>query len=51
MEPHGSRVIKVAILPGDGIGPDVINATIPVLDAVQDAVKGLKLEYVFEELA
>jgi isocitrate dehydrogenase (NAD+) len=49
MKPRGSRVIKVAILPGDGIGPDVINATIPVLDAVQDAVKGLKLEYVFAE--
>ena len=42
MKPHSSRVIKIAILPGDGIGPDVINATIPVLDAVQEVVKGLR---------
>ena len=42
-----SRKIKVAVIKGDGIGPDVINATIPVLDAVQNAVKGLNLEYVF----
>ncbi len=49
MKPHSSRVIKIAILPGDGIGPDVINATIPVLDAVQEVVKGLKLEYIFGE--
>lgn len=44
-----SRKIKVAVIRGDGVGPDVINATLPVLDAVQDAVKGLKLEYVFAE--
>jgi isopropylmalate/isohomocitrate dehydrogenase-like protein len=41
--------VKVCIISGDGTGPDVINATIPVLDAVQDVVKGLKLEYVFAE--
>ncbi len=40
---------KVCIISGDGIGPDVINATIPVLDAVQDVVKGLQIEYVFAE--
>lgn len=49
MKPSISRRKKIAILPGDGIGPDVINATIPVLDAIQDVVKGLKLEYVFAE--
>jgi isocitrate dehydrogenase (NAD+) len=43
------RTIKVCIIPGDGIGPDVVNATIPVLDAVQDAVQGLKLEYIFAD--
>ncbi|MDQ1279929.1 MAG: Iso dh protein [Thermoproteota archaeon] len=43
------RTIKVAVIKGDGIGPDVVNATLPVLDAVQDAVKGLKLEYTFAE--
>jgi len=44
-----SKKVKLAIIKGDGIGPDVINATIPVLDAVQDAVKGLELEYVYAE--
>jgi len=49
MFPQKSRTIKVAVIKGDGIGPDVVNATLSVLDAVQDAVKGLKLEYVFAE--
>ena len=49
MATQRSGRIKVAVIPGDGIGPDVINATLPVLDAVQDVVKGLKLEYVFAE--
>ena len=29
------RTHDVAILPGDGIGPEVVDATIKVLDAVQ----------------
>ncbi len=43
------RPLRVCVIPGDGIGPDVVNATLPVLDAVQDAVKGLRLQYVFAE--
>ncbi len=43
------RTFKVCVIPGDGIGPDVVNATLPVLDAVQDVVKGLKLQYVLAE--
>src|SRR3989442_15505090 len=39
-----TRVHKIAILPGDGIGPEVTDATIMVLDAVQKT--GLvRLEY------
>ncbi|MFX0065175.1 MAG: isocitrate/isopropylmalate dehydrogenase family protein [Candidatus Hermodarchaeota archaeon] len=49
MQHRSSKSIRIAILPGDGIGPEVINATIPVLDAVQETVEGLKLEYVFGE--
>src|SRR5512136_1842942 len=49
MTEKSSKKIKVVIIKGDGIGPDVINATIPVLDAVQDAVKGLTLDYIFAE--
>jgi isocitrate/isopropylmalate dehydrogenase len=44
-----SRKVRIAVIPGDGIGPEVIHATLPVLDAVQDVTKGLKLEYVFTE--
>jgi len=40
---------KVCIIRGDGTGPEVIDATISVLDALQDAVKGLQFEYVFAE--
>ena len=40
---------RVAYIPGDGIGPEVIGATIPVLDAIQDVTKGFELEYVFAE--
>ena len=43
------RPLRVCVIPGDGIGPDVVNATLPVLDSVQDVVKGLKLQYVFAE--
>src|SRR5713101_311512 len=30
-----TKVHKIAILPGDGIGPEVVDATLAVLDAVQ----------------
>mgnify|MGYP000220989876 CR=1 FL=1 len=40
---------KIAVLRGDGIGPEVIDATLKVLDAIQDSIKGLRLEYVFGE--
>jgi isopropylmalate/isohomocitrate dehydrogenase-like protein len=43
------RVAKICIIPGDGVGPEVINAALSVLDAVQDVVKGLQLKYVFSE--
>lgn len=49
MRPIKSRPVNVAVIPGDGIGPDVVNATIPVLNAVQDAVKGLRLKYTYTE--
>ncbi|MCC6042846.1 MAG: isocitrate/isopropylmalate dehydrogenase family protein [Candidatus Verstraetearchaeota archaeon] len=40
---------KVAVIRGDGIGPEVVDATIEVLEAVQDAVKGLSLSFDFVE--
>lgn len=37
---------RIAIIPGDGIGPEQTEATVEVLNAVQD-VGAVKLEYVF----
>jgi 3-isopropylmalate dehydrogenase len=36
---------RVAVLPGDGIGPEVIAPTLEALDAVRDAVGGFSLDY------
>ena len=49
MTSRKSRKIRIAVIPGDGIGPEVIHATLAVLDAVQDVTTGLKLEYLFTE--
>ncbi|MCD6444948.1 isocitrate/isopropylmalate dehydrogenase family protein [Candidatus Bathyarchaeota archaeon] len=40
---------RIAVIPGDGIGPEVVDAAMKVLDAVQDVVKGLTLETVMVE--
>ena len=39
---------RIAVIPGDGIGPEITSATIKVLDAVQE-VFPIKLDYVFLE--
>lgn len=49
MTSRKSRKIRIAVIPGDGIGPEVIHATLAVLDAVQDVTTGLKLDYLFTE--
>ncbi|HZD13187.1 MAG TPA: isocitrate/isopropylmalate dehydrogenase family protein [Candidatus Binatus sp.] len=36
---------KISVLPGDGVGPEVVDATLMVLDAVQEVEK-VRLEYV-----
>jgi isocitrate dehydrogenase (NAD+) len=40
-----TRTHKVGVLPGEGIGPEVVDATLMVLDAVQK-VESVRLEYV-----
>ena len=40
---------KIAVLPGDGIGPEVIKEAIKVLDAVQGKF-GFSLEYIFADV-
>ncbi len=42
------RTLRIAAIPGDGIGPDVLSAAITVLRAVQKHIGGFRLE--FEEL-
>jgi len=43
------RTYKIAVLPGDGIGPEVIDVAVKVLDAVQKAIEGLKLTFIYGE--
>src|SRR6058998_4182818 len=43
-----SRTHKISVLKGDGIGPEVVDATLKVLDAVQK-VENVRLEYVMGE--
>ena len=43
------RVHRIAVLPGDGVGPEVIDAALKTLNAVQSAIDELKLEYVMAE--
>jgi isopropylmalate/isohomocitrate dehydrogenase-like protein len=44
-----SRKIKVAVIKGEGIGPEIIKAALTVLETVQDRCKELSLEYVFAD--
>ena len=38
-------MVKIAIIPGDGIGPEIVNATLKVLDSLN-----INLEYVFFDI-
>lgn len=40
-----NRRLRVAVMPGDGIGPEVTDAALAVLDAVPEAGAGFTLEY------
>ncbi|MCX8204606.1 MAG: isocitrate/isopropylmalate dehydrogenase family protein [Candidatus Nezhaarchaeota archaeon] len=40
---------KIAVIPGDGIGPEVVEAAIYVLESLHDVVKGLKLDFMVVE--
>ena len=40
-----ANVYRIALYPGDGIGPEVVDATRAVLDAVERRVGGFHLEY------
>ncbi|MBS7615189.1 isocitrate/isopropylmalate dehydrogenase family protein [Candidatus Bathyarchaeota archaeon] len=41
-----SKNFKIAVLPGDGIGPEVTEAALKVLRAVQKASKKVRLEFI-----
>lgn len=36
---------RIALLPGDGIGPEIVGACVQVLDALQDRLAGASIEY------
>jgi isopropylmalate/isohomocitrate dehydrogenase-like protein len=44
-----SKAYKIAVLPGDGIGPEVVEATLKVLKTVQKTLKNLKFDFTFGE--
>jgi len=43
------RKYNIAVLPGDGIGPEVTEAAVKVLNATQKVLKGLELRFVYGE--
>ncbi len=43
------RTYKIAVLLGDGIGPEVVDASVKVLDAVQEVDKDLNLDFLYGE--
>jgi isopropylmalate/isohomocitrate dehydrogenase-like protein len=44
-----SKVYSIAVLKGDGIGPEVTEAAIKVLEAVQESSKNLTLNFLYGE--
>lgn len=39
----------IVVLPGDGIGPEIVEATVEVLDKVQDLAGDFRLSYAFHQ--
>ena len=44
-----TRTYQIAVIRGDGIGPEIVDATLEVLQALQERIEGLHLEYQFIE--
>ncbi|OKL64325.1 putative tartrate dehydrogenase/decarboxylase TtuC [Talaromyces atroroseus] len=45
MASNGMRKYKIASIPADGIGPEVVNATIDVLKSMQQILKTFEMEF------
>lgn len=45
MSPSATKTYSIASIPADGIGPEVIEAGIDVLNALADTLKSFKLEF------
>ena len=43
--PEAARVFRIAVLPGDGVGPEVIAQAIGVLEAVAGKLDGIELQF------
>ena len=41
--PQGDTAVRLALIPGDGVGPEVVGATVPVLEAAITAAGGALL--------
>ena len=44
-----SKIYKIAVLKGDGIGPEVVDSTLKVLEAVLDSTEQLKFNFLYGE--
>lgn len=44
-EPKASQLLRVALYPGDGIGPEVIDVAVRVLEAAQRIDRGFAIEF------
>jgi 3-isopropylmalate dehydrogenase len=40
-----SKTYRIVVLPGDGIGPEIVDAALEVLEAVQKTAGGFSLAY------
>jgi len=44
-----SKTYRIVVLPGDGIGPEIVDAALDVLETVQEAAGGFSLAYEFHK--
>ena len=43
------KTYRIVVLPGDGIGPEIVEAALDVLETVQEAAGGFSLDYKFHK--
>ena len=44
-----AKTYRIVVLPGDGIGPEIVDAALEVLETVQEIAGGFSLAYEFHK--